>query len=211
MLDKLHEECGVFAIYGHPEASNLTYLGLYALQHRGQESAGISSTDGREIYTYKSMGHVADIFTPEAVAGLPGYFAIGHTRYSTAGDTVLKNAQPFSVDCNKGKIAVAHNGNITNAVELRRELEQDGSIFQANSDTEVILHLVARSRERNLPAALREALLQLDGAFSLVLLSQDSIIVARILMASGRLRWARWNYRAAAMLMYSPLRRVPST
>jgi amidophosphoribosyltransferase len=179
MFDKLHEECGVFAIYGHPEASNLTYLGLYALQHRGQESAGISSSDEREIYTYKSMGHVADIFTPEAVAGLPGDLAIGHTRYSTAGDTVLKNAQPFSVDCNKGKIAVAHNGNITNAIELRRELEQDGSIFQANSDTEVILHLVARSRERTLAAALREALLQLDGAFSLVLLSQDSVIVAR--------------------------------
>src|SRR4030095_7158858 len=141
MLDKFHEECGVFAIHGHPEASNLAYLGLYALQHRGQESAGISSTDGREIYTYKSMGHVADIFTPEALSGLPGYLAIGHTRYSTAGDTVLKNAQPFSVDCNKGKIAVAHNGNITNAAELRRELESDGSIFQASSDTEVILHL----------------------------------------------------------------------
>jgi amidophosphoribosyltransferase len=179
MFDKLHEECGVFAIYGHPEASNLAYLGLYALQHRGQESAGIASSDGREIYNYKQMGHVADIFTPEAVASLPGHLAIGHTRYSTAGDTVLKNAQPFSVDCNKGKIAVAHNGNITNATELRRDLEQDGSIFQANSDTEVILHLVARSRERTLAAALREALLQLEGAFSLVFLSADSVIVAR--------------------------------
>jgi amidophosphoribosyltransferase len=179
MFDKLHEECGVFAIHGHPEASNLAYLGLYALQHRGQESAGIASSDGREIYNYKAMGHVADIFTPEAVAGLAGHAAIGHTRYSTAGDTVLKNAQPFSVDCNKGKIAVAHNGNITNAAELRRDLEQEGSIFQANSDTEVILHLVARSRERTLASALREALLQLEGAFSLVFLSQDSIIVAR--------------------------------
>jgi amidophosphoribosyltransferase len=179
MFDKLHEECGVFAIYGHPEAANLAYLGLYALQHRGQESAGIASSDGREIYNYKAMGHVADIFTPEVVASLPGQLAIGHTRYSTAGDTVLKNAQPFSVDCNKGKIAVAHNGNITNAAELRRELEQDGSIFQATSDTEVILHLVARSRERTLSSALREALLQLEGAFSLVLLSQDCVIVAR--------------------------------
>ena len=178
-FDKLHEECGVFAIYGHPEASNLTYLGLYALQHRGQESAGIASSDGREIHCYKNMGHVADIFTPGAVASLPGHMAIGHTRYSTAGDTVLKNAQPFSVDCNKGKIAVAHNGNITNAAELRRDLEAEGSIFQASSDTEVILHLVARSRERTLAGALREALLQLEGAFSLVFLAQDCVIVAR--------------------------------
>ena len=163
--DKLHEECGVFAIYGHPEASNLTYLGLYALQHRGQESAGIATSDRREIRCYKSMGHVADIFTPEQIACLPGDLAIGHTRYSTAGDTVLLNAQPFSVACNKGQIAVAHNGNITNAGDLRRELEREGSIFQASSDTEVILHLVARSRERTLAGALREALLQLDGAF----------------------------------------------
>jgi amidophosphoribosyltransferase len=179
MFDKLHEECGVFAIYGHPEAANLTYLGLYALQHRGQESAGIASSDRREIHCYKSMGHVADIFTPQALAELPGDMAIGHTRYSTAGDTVLRNAQPFSVDCNKGKIAVAHNGNITNAVELRRELEREGSIFQASSDTEVILHLVARSRERTLAGALREALLQLEGAFSLVFLAQGCVIVAR--------------------------------
>lgn len=179
MFDKLHEECGVFAVFGHPEASNLAYLGLYALQHRGQESAGIASSDHREIYCYKNMGHVADIFTPHAVASLPGDMAIGHTRYSTTGDTALRNAQPFSVDCNKGKIAVAHNGNITNAAELRRELESDGSIFQASSDTEVILHLVARSRERTLAAALREALLQLEGAFSLVFLARDHIIVAR--------------------------------
>jgi amidophosphoribosyltransferase len=179
MFDKLHEECGVFAVYGHPEASNLAYLGLYALQHRGQESAGIASSDRHDIHCYKSMGHVADIFTPHAVASLPGELAIGHTRYSTTGDTAIRNAQPFSVDCNKGKIAVAHNGNITNAAELRRELESDGSIFQASSDTEVILHLVARSRERTLAAALREALLQLEGAFSLVFLAQDQIIVAR--------------------------------
>jgi amidophosphoribosyltransferase len=177
--DKLHEECGVFAIYGHPEASNLTYLGLYALQHRGQESAGIATSDGREIRCFKSMGHVADIFTPEQIACLPGDHAIGHTRYSTAGDTVVMNAQPFSVACNKGQIAVAHNGNITNAGELRRELEREGSIFQASSDTEVILHLVARSRERTLAGALREALLQLEGAFSLVFLARDRVIVAR--------------------------------
>jgi len=177
--DKLREECGVFAIYGHPEAANLAYLGLYALQHRGQESAGIATSDGRDIRCLKDMGHVADIFTPERIASLPGELAIGHTRYSTAGDTVLLNAQPFSVACNKGQIAVAHNGNITNAGELRRELERDGSIFQASSDTEVILHLVARSRERTLAGALREALLQLEGAFSLVFLARDRVIVAR--------------------------------
>src|SRR5579872_1994483 len=179
MFDKFHDECGVFAIYGHPEAANLTYLGLYALQHRGQESAGIASSDGRHIHNHKSMGHVADIFTPEVLGTLPGELAIGHTRYSTAGDTVLLNAQPFSVACNKGQVAVAHNGNITNAAELRRDLEREGSIFQASSDTEVILHLVARSRERTLPGALREALLQLEGAFSLVFLAEDRIIIAR--------------------------------
>jgi len=179
MFDKFHDECGVFAIYGHPEAANVTYLGLYALQHRGQESAGIASSDGRGIHCYKNMGHVADLFTPEVLGGLPGEMAIGHTRYSTAGDTVLLNAQPFSVACNKGRVAVAHNGNITNAAELRRELEREGSIFQANSDTEVILHLVARSRERTLAGALREALLELEGAFSLVFLAEDRILIAR--------------------------------
>src|SRR5271169_1418020 len=179
MFDKFREECGVVAIYGHPEAAKLAYLGLYALQHRGQESAGICTSDGKEIYTHKSMGHVADIFTKPVLATLPGELAIGHTRYSTAGDTVLLNAQPFSVACNKGQIAVAHNGNITNAGELRRELEREGSIFQASSDTEVILHLVARSRERTLAGALREALLQIEGAFSLVCLARDRVIVAR--------------------------------
>ncbi|MEX2261338.1 MAG: amidophosphoribosyltransferase [Bryobacteraceae bacterium] len=179
MFDKFREECGVFAIYGHPEASKLAYLGLYALQHRGQESAGIASSDGMEIHCRKSMGHVADIFTNPVLKELPGDLAIGHTRYSTAGDTALLNAQPFSVACNKGRIAVAHNGNITNADELRGELERRGSIFQANSDTEVILHLVAHSRERTLAGALRDAMLQLEGAFSLVFLAEDRIIVAR--------------------------------
>ncbi len=178
-FDKFHDECGVFAIYGNPEASKMAYLGLYALQHRGQESAGICSSDGREIHCHKSMGHVADIFTEPVVAELPGEMAIGHTRYSTAGDTAILNAQPFSVSCNKGRIAVAHNGNITNAADLRKELEAAGSIFQASSDTEVILHLVAHSSERTLAGALRDAMLQLDGAFSLVFLAEDRIIVAR--------------------------------
>jgi amidophosphoribosyltransferase len=179
MFDKFHDECGVFAIFGHPEAAKMAYLGLYALQHRGQESAGICTSDGAGVHCEKSMGHVADIFTPEVIETLPGEQAIGHTRYSTAGDTALLNAQPFSVACNKGRIAVAHNGNITNAGELRRELEREGSIFQSNSDTEVILHLVAHSRERTLSGALRDALLQLEGAFSLVFLAEDRIIVAR--------------------------------
>jgi amidophosphoribosyltransferase len=179
MFDKFRDECGVFAICGHPEAAKLSYLGLYALQHRGQESAGIAASDGKEIRCHKSMGHVAEIFTPPVLAGLDGEAAIGHTRYSTAGDTVLLNAQPFAVACNKGQVAVAHNGNITNAAELRAELESEGSIFQASSDTEVILHLVAKSRERTLPAALRDALLQLEGAYSLVFLARDRVIVAR--------------------------------
>src|SRR5215831_9115205 len=179
MFDKFHDECGVMAIYGHPEASKMAYLGLYALQHRGQESAGVCSSDRTQIHCHKAMGHVADIFTTEVIKELPGELAIGHTRYSTAGDTALLNAQPFSVACNKGRIAVAHNGNITNAAELRRELESEGSIFQASSDTEVILHLVARSRERTLSGALREALLQLEGAFSLVFLAEDRMLVAR--------------------------------
>jgi amidophosphoribosyltransferase len=179
ILDGFHEECGVVAICGHPEAANLAYLGLYALQHRGQESAGIASSDGRGMYCLKDMGHVVDVFPPERLAQLPGSMAIGHTRYSTAGDTVLCNAQPFSVVCNKGRIAVAHNGNLTNGMELRRDLERQGSIFQASSDTEVILHLVAMSRERTLPGALREALLPLEGAFSMVFLAEDRVIVAR--------------------------------
>ncbi|MCL5746430.1 MAG: amidophosphoribosyltransferase [Acidobacteria bacterium] len=179
MFDKFHEECGVVAICGHPEASKLAYLGLYALQHRGQESAGICTADGREIFCHKSMGHVADIFTTSVLQSLPGQLAIGHTRYSTAGDTVLLNAQPFSVACNKGRIAVAHNGNLTNAAEIRCELENRGSIFQANSDTEVILHLMAHSSERTLAGALRDALLQIEGAFSLVCVAQDRVLVAR--------------------------------
>jgi amidophosphoribosyltransferase len=179
MFDKFREECGVVAIHGHPEAAKLAYLGLYALQHRGQESAGICTAEGGEIYCHKAMGHVADIFTSNVLTTLPGELAIGHTRYSTSGDTVLLNAQPFSVLCSKGRVALAHNGNITNATELRTELARRGSVFQATSDTEVILHLVAHSKERTLAGALREALLQLEGAFSLVFLAQDRIIVAR--------------------------------
>jgi amidophosphoribosyltransferase len=179
MFDKFREECGVFAVFGHPEAANVTHLGLHALQHRGQESAGIAASNGKDVYCHKGMGHVAEIFTASVLNSLPGHMAIGHTRYSTAGDSAHLNAQPFSVRCNKGPIAVAHNGNITNAAELRYELEAQGSIFQATSDTETVLHLVARSDQRTLEAALREALLELDGAYSLVFLAEDRVIVAR--------------------------------
>jgi amidophosphoribosyltransferase len=199
-FDKFKEECGVFAVYGHPEAGNLAHLGLHALQHRGQESAGIAASNGKEVYCHKSMGHVAEIFTAGVLNMLPGHMAIGHTRYSTAGDTAILNAQPFSVACSKGRIAVAHNGNITNAMELRRDLEEHGSIFQASSDTEVILHLVAKSDQKTLESALREALLALDGAFSLVFLAADRVIVARDRhgfrpLAMGRMRLNEgWAY-----------------
>ena len=177
--DRFHEECAIFAIYGHPEAAKLTYLGLYALQHRGQEGAGICTSDGRRLITRKSRGLVNEAFTEPVLGELTGTTAIGHTRYSTAGDSNHLNVQPFTVECNKGQISVARNGNLTNAIELRRELDAQGSIFQATSDTEVILHLIARSRERCLADALREALLQVEGAYSLLVLSRDQLIVVR--------------------------------
>jgi len=177
--DHFHDHCGVVGIFGHPEASKLTYLGLYALQHRGQESAGIASTDGEQLFARKGMGLVQEIFTPDAILGLPGQAAIGHTRYSTAGDSSLTNAQPVVIDCNKGNLALAHNGNLTNASEWRRRLEHRGSIFQTTSDTEVIVHLVARASARNLTGALAEALNQVEGAYSLVLLARGEMYVAR--------------------------------
>ncbi len=177
--DKLHEECGVVAIYGHPEASKLAYLSLYALQHRGQESAGIAASNGEKVQLHKSMGLVSDIFNADALARLPGSLAIGHTRYSTTGDSALLNAQPIMVECNKGKIALAHNGNIINALEVRAQLEQAGSIFQTTSDTEVIVHLIARSREQALADAMADSLRRLEGAFSLVMLTPDRIFAAR--------------------------------
>ena len=177
--DHFHDECGVFGVFGHPEAANLTYLGLYALQHRGQESAGIVSSDSTDLYPYKAMGKVEEIFTPAVLGKLPGPSAIGHTRYSTAGDKALLNAQPIMIDCNKGKIAVAHNGNLTNAAEWRRKLEHRGSIFQTNSDTEVIVHLIARSQARNFSGALGDALNQVEGAYSLLVLTPDELYAVR--------------------------------
>ena len=177
--DHLHDHCGVFGVFGHPEAANLAYLGLYALQHRGQESAGIVSSDGSELYLHRAMGEVEEIFQPRVLAKLPGSLAIGHTRYSTAGDKALLNAQPIMIDCNKGKVALGHNGNLTNAAEWRRKLEHRGSIFQTNSDTEVIVHLLARSQARNLSGALGDALNQVEGAYSLLVLTQDELYAVR--------------------------------
>jgi len=177
--DRFHDECGVFGVYGHPEAANLTYLGLYALQHRGQESAGIVASTGNDLNLHRAMGEVEEIFQPSVLAKLPGSSAIGHTRYSTAGDKALLNAQPIMIDCNKGKIAVAHNGNLTNALEWRRKLEHRGSIFQSNSDTEVIVHLIARSQARNFSAALGDALNQVEGAYSLLVLTPEELYAVR--------------------------------
>jgi amidophosphoribosyltransferase len=177
--DHFHDHCGVFGIFGHAEAAKMTYLGLYALQHRGQESAGIATTDGADVYVHKSMGHVQEIFTPDVISRLPGAVAMGHTRYSTAGDTSLMNAQPVVIDCNKGKLALGHNGNLTNALEVRRRLEHRGSIFQTTSDTEVIVHLIARSAARNLSGAIADALNQVEGAYSLLLLTRDEIYAIR--------------------------------
>lgn len=177
--DGFREECGVCAIFGHPEAANLAYLGLYALQHRGQESAGICSSDGHTVHTRKGLGLVGEVFGERELRELRGHMAIGHTRYSTAGDIGARNVQPFCVECNKGVLAIAHNGNLTNGFAMRQEIGRLGSIFQGTSDTEVIPHLIARSREPDLLHALRESLLRLEGAYSLALLSKDSIIVAR--------------------------------
>src|ERR1700748_281098 len=177
--DRFHDECGVFGAFGHEEAAKLAYLGLYALQHRGQESAGIVSSDGKDLHMHRAMGEVEEIFQPHVLNALPGNSAVGHTRYSTAGDKALLNAQPILIDCNKGKVALGHNGNLTNAAEHRRRLEHRGSIFQTNSDTEVIVHLLARSQARNLSSALGDALNQVAGAYSLLVLTPDEMYAVR--------------------------------
>jgi amidophosphoribosyltransferase len=179
MFDKFKDECGVFGVYGHAEASKLTYLGLYSLQHRGQESAGIASADGQRVRVVKKMGYVNDIFDEATLATLPGTVAIGHTRYSTAGDSKLSNAQPILIDCVHGQVGICHNGNIVNANEVRERLVRAGSIFQTNSDTEVVLHLYARSQAGSIEDALVEAITQLTGAFSFALITKDSLIAVR--------------------------------
>jgi amidophosphoribosyltransferase len=179
MFDKLHEECGVFGIHGQPEAATMAYLGLYALQHRGQESAGIASADGVKLHVSRSMGYVADSFNEPTLASLPGGSAIGHVRYSTTGESRLQNAQPFVIDCVHGEIAICHNGNLVNAQELRDDLVRQGSIFQTTSDTEVLLHLYARSRAATVEEAIVESVSQARGAFSLLFLTRDLLVAVR--------------------------------
>ena len=178
-LDAFHEECGVFGVYGHPEAANLVYLGLYALQHRGQESAGIVSSNGKALIAHRGMGLVADIFNSEVLAQLEGTSAIGHNRYSTTGSTSLKNCQPLVVEYAQGGLALAHNGNIVNFQQLRDQLEASGSIFQSSSDSELIMHLIAGSRAADLPARVAQALAQVRGAYSMAVLTEQCMIAAR--------------------------------
>jgi amidophosphoribosyltransferase len=179
VFDRFHEECGVVGIYGHPESANLAYLALYALQHRGQESAGIASSNGQTLLVHRGMGLVADVFDEKIIRRLEGSSAIGHNRYSTAGSTILKNSQPLVVKYTHGSLAIGHNGNLVNAEELRMRLEARGSIFHSTVDTEVILHLIAASRAERLVDRIIEALWQVRGAYSLVFLSEKEMIAAR--------------------------------
>ena len=179
MIDKFKDECGVFGIYNHTEASNITYLGLYSLQHRGQESAGIVSSDSRQLYSHRGMGLVADVFDEDSLRHLPGTSAIGHVRYSTAGESHIRNAQPFVVEYARGAISIAHNGNLVNAGHIRDELEAYGSIFQSDMDTEVIVHLIASSKENSLVDRLTYALGRVRGAYSILIQTEGCMIAAR--------------------------------
>jgi amidophosphoribosyltransferase len=179
MPDKFHEECAVMGVHGHPEAANMVYLGLYALQHRGQESCGIVSSDGKALISHRQMGLVADAFKEDVIKRLEGASAIGHNRYSTTGQSHLKNAQPFVVEYSQGPIAISHNGNLVNGGLLREELERSGSIFQSTTDTEVIIHLIATSKETTLMGRIIEALSRVRGAYSLLFLTLDKMIAAR--------------------------------
>ena len=190
-LESLHEYCGIFGIFGHPEAANLAYLGCFALQHRGQEAAGIVSTDGKSLHQHRGMGLVADVFDEDILKTLPGRAAIGHVRYSTAGSSVLRNSQPIIAEfarslgngngrrADYGAVAVAHNGNLTNAGPLRQELEASGAIFQSTVDSEVILHLLARSKEATLTAKIADALPRVQGAYSLLFLTENALVAVR--------------------------------
>ena len=180
MFDKFHEECGVFGIFGHEDASRLAYLGLYALQHRGQESAGIVSSDGKKLFAERGMGQVSDVFPESVMARLPGDLAIGHVRYSTAGKVSINEAQPFAVNCSLGQIALCHNGNLPDASEARRQLEAEGAIFSSTSDTEVVLHRMARAKDKSsLVGAVVEALDGDEGAFSMLFATPTQMIAVR--------------------------------
>lgn len=177
--DKFHDECAVVGVYGHPEAAKITYLCLYALQHRGQESTGIVSSDGHIMHAEIGMGRVNDFFSEERLERMPGLVAVGHNRYATTGVSSLRNAQPLLVDYARGSLAVAHNGNLVTAARMRAELEAAGSIFRSTTDTEVILHLVARSRATDVLDGIVEALQQVQGAYSLVLMTHNEMIAVR--------------------------------
>jgi amidophosphoribosyltransferase len=179
MFHDIHEECGIFGVYGHPEAANLTYLGLYALQHRGQEGSGICSADGRHLFLEKSRGLVADVFYEKRLKRLPGHTAIGHNRYSTAGSSVLRNVQPIVANFALGTLAIAHNGNLVNATELRAHLENEGAIFQSSSDSEVIVHLIAHAKGDDFDERVLHALKQIHGSFSLLILREKELIAVR--------------------------------
>ena len=179
MIYDIHEECGIFGVYGHPESANLTYLGLYALKHRGQEGAGICSSDGRQLFLEKSMGLVADIFSEKRLRRLPGHMAIGHNRYSTAGTSVLKNVQPIVANFALGTLAIAHNGNLVSAVDLRASLEEEGAIFQSSSDSEVIVHLIAHSKGNDFYERVAHAITHISGSFSLLILREKELIAIR--------------------------------
>ncbi|RME83172.1 MAG: amidophosphoribosyltransferase, partial [Zetaproteobacteria bacterium] len=174
--DKLTHACGVFGIFDHEEAANITYLGLYALQHRGQASAGIVATDGRTFTSHRGMGRVAQVFRPRDIERLRGRLAIGHVRYPTTGETDLRNVQPFTFEFQGGGIALCHNGNLTNARALRRRLEAEGSIFQSTSDTEVLMHLIAKSEAASIEERLAHAASQAKGAYALLVLTADKLI-----------------------------------
>ena len=175
-MDFPREECGVFAVYGHEDAAKLTYFGLYALQHRGQESAGIVASDGKNVTEYKAMGLVSEVFNEKRLENLKGHLAIGHVRYSTTGSSVLQNAQPFRV-CHAGcTLAVAHNGNLINANKIKKALEDKGSIFQTSMDSEVVVHLIAKSRAQGLDLAVSHTMSLIKGAYSIVLLTERAIV-----------------------------------
>lgn len=176
--DKLNEECGVFGVYGHPDSPQITYYGIHALQHRGQESAGIVASDGEQFSGHRGMGLVTEAFHNGQLSKIHGHIAIGHTRYTTAGESKIENAQPLIFKNRYGKLALAHNGNLVNAVQLRNRLEDEGSIFQTTSDTEVIAHLIARSKKESLEEAILESLKQIEGAFALLIMTMDTLYVA---------------------------------
>ena len=171
--------CGVFGIFNHPKAAELTYFGLYALQHRGQESAGIVTCDGDTFRSHLGMGLVSQVFKSDALEKLPGRMAVGHTRYSTTGSSELRNAQPLTMDCKRGQIAIAHNGNLTNAAQLRDQLESRGSIFQTTVDSEIILHLLAQPPENGDSTTLVSTVRRIEGAFSLVIMTENELIGVR--------------------------------